>query len=143
VVRTEFSYEILPGEIHPKDGVLRFENIATWSIEQRATFYCEDPECERTHEDPTKLWDSRTWSTLGDVIRFRDAVRVAAALARTEGPAPKPSSVTDHDYAGADDGVACQHCLGCSKPDENEDVKCRGLKLCLQARERHVRAVRS
>lgn len=49
-------------------------------IETCEVYYCELPECEAQHDDPSQKWDSKQWRNLAECYSRDDAERIVAAL---------------------------------------------------------------
>lgn len=73
-MRIEREYEIRGDE----------SKLVALTIEETETRYCENAECEATHDDPTKLWDTRSWRTLCEVYGRPQAERIVKALKQAD-----------------------------------------------------------
>lgn len=56
----------------------------TVAIETTETYFCEDPECERTHDNPEIKWDSRVTRLFAEVNKLEDAERMVELLRKAE-----------------------------------------------------------
>jgi len=53
---------------------------AEYEINERATAFCEDPECESRHDDPSAKWDTRSERIVGVAYGLESARRMLSAL---------------------------------------------------------------